>query len=52
MDISIAAEQRKLQLCELEELRSFFYENTRIYKEIIKQWHDKQIQERELIPGQ
>ena len=31
-DIHAAVEQRKLQLCELDELRLFSYENARIYK--------------------
>ena len=35
-DIHAAAEQRKLQLCELDELRLFSYENPRIYKERTK----------------
>ena len=51
-DMIIAVEQRKLQLCELEELRLFSYENTRIYKERTKQQLDKQIQQRELFPTQ
>ena len=51
-DIHAATEQRKLQLCELDELRVFSYENTRIYKERTKHWHDKHIQHRKLSPGQ
>ena len=47
-----AAEQRKLQLCELDELRLFSYENARIYKERTKHWHDKHIQHRKISPGQ
>ena len=43
-DIHAATEQRKLQLCELDELRMFSYENARIYKERTKHWHDKHIQ--------
>ena len=45
-DIHTAAEQRKLQLCELEELHMFSYENVRIYKERTKHRHDKHIQHR------
>lgn len=48
MDIHAAAKHRKLQLSELEELRLFSYENTRIYKEKIKQWHDKAHSTKEL----
>jgi len=51
-DIHAAAEQRKLQLCELDELRLFSYENARIYKERTKHWHDKHIQHRQFNPGQ
>ena len=51
-DIHTAAEQRKLQLCELEELRLFSYENERIYEEKTKKWHDQHIQQKSLIPGQ
>ena len=43
LDIHVAAEQMKLQLCELDELRLFSYENARIYNEKRKQWHDKHI---------
>ena len=31
MDTNIAAEHKKFQFCELEELRLFSYENIRIY---------------------
>ena len=51
-DIHAAAEQRKLQLCELDELRLFSYENARIYKERTKHWHDKHIQNMQFSPGQ
>lgn len=50
--MNTAAEQRKLQLCELEEVRLFSYENTKIFKEKTKQWHDKHIQQKELFLGQ
>ncbi|KAH9792219.1 hypothetical protein KPL71_004032 [Citrus sinensis] len=49
-DMHAAAEQRKLQLCELDELRLFSYENARIYKERTKHWHDKHIQHRQFNP--
>ena len=52
MDMHAIAEHRKLQLCELGELRLFSYENAMIYKEKTKkQWHDQRIQQRELVPG-
>ena len=52
LDIHAAVERRKLQLCELDELRLFSYENKRIYKEKTKHWHEKHIQQRSLIQGQ
>ncbi|KAH9802981.1 hypothetical protein KPL71_001600 [Citrus sinensis] len=52
LDMHAAAEQRKLQLCELDELRLFSYENARIYKERTNHWHDKHIQHRKFTPGQ
>ena len=52
MDITAAAEHSRLQLCELEELRLFSYVNIRLYKERTKQWHNRQVQQRELIQGQ
>ncbi|KAH9671337.1 hypothetical protein KPL70_017334 [Citrus sinensis] len=51
-DMHTAAEQRKLQLCELDELQLFSYENARIYKERTKHWHDKRTQHRQFNPGQ
>ncbi|KAH9750406.1 hypothetical protein KPL71_013870 [Citrus sinensis] len=51
-DMHAAAEQRKLQLSELDELRLFSYENARIYKERTKHWHDKHIQHRKFTPGE
>ncbi|XP_024313356.1 uncharacterized protein LOC112269992 [Brachypodium distachyon] len=41
MDMEAAGELRKLQLCELDELRLDAYESARIYKEKTKQWHDR-----------
>ncbi|KAH9651058.1 Endonuclease [Citrus sinensis] len=52
LDMHAAAEQRKLQLCELDELRLFSYENARIYKERTNHWHDKHIQHRKFTLGQ
>ncbi|XP_027364369.1 uncharacterized protein LOC113871468 [Abrus precatorius] len=47
-----AGEQRKLQLQELEELHLEAYENSRIYKEKTKQYHDKKISSKEFYVGQ
>ncbi|XP_050133183.1 uncharacterized protein LOC126609263 [Malus sylvestris] len=43
MDIDAAGLHRKLQLNELEEVRNEEYENSRIYKEKMKAFHDKMI---------
>ena len=42
-DCKKAAEKRLLQLSELEELRKMAYENSRIYKEHTKKWHDAKL---------
>ena len=52
MDMDKAGKARKLQLCELEELRRDAYESSRIYKEKTKIWHDRHIIRREFRPGQ
>ena len=41
-----------LQLNELEEFRSETYENSRLYKEKTKRWHNNQILRREFLPWQ
>lgn len=46
MDLEKAGETRLLQLHELEEFRQEAYENASIYKERMKQWHDKNIRQR------
>ena len=43
MDSKVAREKRMLQLSELDEFRNEAYENSRIYKEKMKPWHDKHI---------
>ncbi|XP_038976654.1 uncharacterized protein LOC113463578 [Phoenix dactylifera] len=52
MDLKAAGEKRLLQLSEFEEFRLDAYENTRIYKEKIKHWHDKHLQIRNFEIGQ
>ncbi|XP_038973113.1 uncharacterized protein LOC120105094 [Phoenix dactylifera] len=52
MDLKAAGEKRLLQLSELEEFRLDAYENTRIYKEKTKHWHDKHLQIRNFEIGQ
>ncbi|KAI3711454.1 hypothetical protein L2E82_41556 [Cichorium intybus] len=51
-EIDEAGRHRKLQLQELEELRNDAYENTRIYKEKTKAFHDRSITRKNFIPGQ
>ncbi|GKE12696.1 reverse transcriptase domain-containing protein [Tanacetum coccineum] len=43
MDLTLASESRLMQLNELVELRDDAYENTRIYKEWTKKWHDSKL---------
>ncbi|KAL2327614.1 hypothetical protein Fmac_021041 [Flemingia macrophylla] len=47
-----AGQERKLQLQELEEIRLQAYENSRIYKEKVKKFHDSQILRKEFSIGQ
>ncbi|KAJ9185073.1 hypothetical protein P3X46_004745 [Hevea brasiliensis] len=44
--------ERKLQLHELEEIRLEAYENSRIYKEKTKAFHDKLILRKQFMVGQ
>ncbi|GKC47172.1 reverse transcriptase domain-containing protein [Tanacetum coccineum] len=41
--LTLASESRLMQLNELAELRDGAYENTRIYKERTKKWHDSRL---------
>ena len=43
LDFDAAGKKRFLELQELEELRLRAYENSAIYKEKTKKWHDKRI---------
>ncbi|XP_022856872.1 uncharacterized protein LOC111377944 [Olea europaea var. sylvestris] len=52
MDLSAAGEKRLLQLNELDEFRMEAYENSKLYKERTKKWHDMHIQRREFEVGQ
>ncbi|KAK2402969.1 hypothetical protein QL285_052449 [Trifolium repens] len=49
LDLSQAGSQRKLQL---QELRMEAYENSRIYKEKTKMYHDKMLRKKEFLIGQ
>ncbi|CAN6583797.1 unnamed protein product [Malus baccata var. baccata] len=52
MDIDAAGLHRKLQLNELEEVRNEAYENSRIYKEKTKAFHDWMIRSKTFSIGQ
>jgi hypothetical protein len=50
-DLRKAGDKRMLQLHELDEMRHDAYENSRIYKEKTKRWHDKKIMRRDFQEG-
>ncbi|KAK9058323.1 hypothetical protein SSX86_023164 [Deinandra increscens subsp. villosa] len=52
MDYNEAGELRKLQLCELEEIRDEAYECASAYKDKLKKVHDAKIQKRTFEVGQ
>jgi hypothetical protein len=52
MDLGKAGTTRKLQMCELEELRNDSYESSKIYKKKAKKWHDMHILRKEFSIGQ
>ncbi|RDX66413.1 Retrovirus-related Pol polyprotein from transposon 17.6, partial [Mucuna pruriens] len=52
LDNDQAGKQRKFQLQELDELRLEAYENSRIYKQKVKRFHDQQILRKEFQVGQ
>lgn len=52
MEMEKVGEQRKLQLQELEEIRNDAYENSRIYKEKTKEFHDQQLRGKHFTIGQ
>ncbi|CAN6573193.1 unnamed protein product [Malus baccata var. baccata] len=52
MDIDAAGLHRKLQMNELEEVRNEAYENSRIYKEKTKAFHDRMIRTKTFSIGQ
>ena len=51
-DFQATKEKRLLQMNELEELRNEAYDNSRIYKEKTKRWHDQKILRREFKAGE
>jgi hypothetical protein len=46
-DFKLAGKKRLLDLSSLDEWRNEAYENARLFKEKVKQWHDKRIFKRE-----
>lgn len=50
-DLTCAGKERAFQLSELDELRNGAYDNAKIYKDKMKQFHDRRIVKKELIPG-
>jgi len=51
-DEAASREQRRLQLLELEEMRSTAYESSKLYKEKVKKYHDKKFLKKDFQPGQ
>ena len=51
-DLQAAKEKIFLQFSELEELRNEAYDNTRIYKDKTKKWHDQRIPRKEFKIGE
>ena len=49
-DFQAAMEKRLLKMNELKELRNEAYDNTKIYKEKTKRWHNKKILRRDVTP--
>jgi hypothetical protein len=50
-DFKLAGKKRLLDLSSLDEWRNKAYENARLFKEKVKQWHDKRILKREFHVG-
>ena len=50
MNFKAARTKRKMQLSELDEWHEKAYDNTKIYKERTKRWHDKRINKKEFAP--
>ncbi|XP_021729348.1 uncharacterized protein LOC110696369 [Chenopodium quinoa] len=51
MDLGEAGKKRLMKLNELEELHFDAYENSRLYKEQTKKWHDQRIRFKEFKVG-
>jgi hypothetical protein len=51
-DFKLAGKKRLLDLSSLDEWRNEAYENARLFKEKVKQWHNKRILKREFHVGE
>jgi hypothetical protein len=51
-DFKLAGKKRLLDLSSLDEWRNEAYENPRLFKEKVKQWHDRRILKREFHVGE
>jgi hypothetical protein len=51
-DFKLAGKKRLLDLSSLDDWRNEAYENARIFKEKVKQWHDKRFLKREFHVGE
>jgi hypothetical protein len=51
-DFKLAGKKRLLDLSSLDKWRNEAYENARLFKEKVKQWHDKRILKREFHVGE
>jgi hypothetical protein len=51
-DFKLAGKKRLLNLSSLDEWRSEAYENARLFKEKVKQWHNRRILKREFHVGE
>jgi hypothetical protein len=52
MNLQEAGKERKYQMNELDEIRLEAYENSKLYKEATKKFHDKLIRKKEILLGQ
>jgi hypothetical protein len=50
-DFKLASKKMLLDLSSLDEWRNEAYENARLFKEKVKQWHDRRIRKREFHVG-
>ena len=51
MDVKLANRNHQKQIVELEEWQEKVYHSAKLYKEIIKRWHDHRIQQKEFKEG-